>query len=55
MADQPKPYVIEPEGANLRGKAKPVSIDWTQIPGYDPADTQVLTNTNGVISWVDTP
>lgn len=56
MALQPKPYVIQPEGGSLRGAAKPVSIDWTQIAGYDAGEVQTLKNDNGSIEWVtDTP
>ena len=32
---------------------EPVSIDFTQIAGYDAGETQSLQHISGVLTWVD--
>ena len=46
----PKPYVLLPAAAGTKD-AKPISLDLTEVPGYDAAETQTLKHIEGVLTW----
>lgn len=47
----PKPYVVEAASA-ATNDAQPISLDLTQVAGYDVGETQTLKHVTGTLTWV---